>query len=400
MFNLKNRACQEAFKEATTAAVNNRYLSSVFDEEGDINELTEKFLKRLNKLIHKCFRKVKIKAKVNKDEEDLYSRWKDLKKRDDNDSKVEMEEIENKLSRKYFEKITRNTGNIYPEDGGVDSGKLWNLKRQMFPKCRDPLTAMKDPISGNLLTTNDKINDAAVNVFSERLKNRPMKHTLQQIKDAKERLCKNILEVSKRNKTPDWKMKELEVVLKNLKKDKSRDPMGFANEIFRPEVAGDDLKEAILKLMNKIKEKQIYPRCLEQCNISSIWKRKGSRNDFEFYRGIFRVTVFRSILDRLIYNDEISNLDSNLTDCNVGARKQRNIRDNIFTMNAILNSIAKEKDKAIDVQIYDIEKCFDSLWLQEVINCLFDAGLRNDKLPLLFLENNNAQIAVKGNGVL
>ena len=263
--------------------------------------------------------------------------------------------------RKYYEKINRNTGNIDPEDLGVNPGKLWNLKRQMFPKCRDPLTAMKDPISGNLLTTNDKINDAAVDVFSERLKNRPMKHTLQQIKDAKERLCKNILEVSNKNKAPDWNMKELEVVLENLKKDK-----GLANEIFRP--------EAILKLMNKIKEKQIYPRCLEQCNISSIWKRKGSRNDFEFYRGIFRVTVFRSILDRLIYNDEISNLDSNLTDSNVGARKQRNIRDNIFTMNAILNSIAKEKDEAIDVQIYDIEKCFDSLWLQEVINCLFDAA--------------------------
>ena len=175
----------------------------MFDEEGDINELTEKFLKRLNKCIHKCFRKVKIKAKVNKDEEDLYSRWKDLKKRDDNDSKVEMEEVENKLSKKYFERITRNTGNIDPEDGGVNPGKLWDLKRQMFPKCRDPLTAMKDPISGNLLSTNDKINNAAVNVFSERLKNRPIKHTLQNIKDAKERLCKNILEVSKRNKTPD-----------------------------------------------------------------------------------------------------------------------------------------------------------------------------------------------------
>ena len=79
---------------------------------------------------------------------------------------------------------------------------------------------------------------------------------------------------------------------------------------------------------------------------------------------------------------------------------ERNIRDNIFAMNAILNSIGKDKEGAIDVQIYDIEKCFDSLWLQEVINCLFDAGLRNDKLPLLFLENKNAQIAVKTNGVI
>ena len=195
-------------------------------------------------------------------------------------------------------------------------------------------------------------------------------------------------------------MKDLELVLKHLKKQKSRDPLGLANDIFRPEVAGDDLKEAILKMMNKIKSEQCYPKCLEPCNISSIWKRKSSRNDFDFYRGIFRVTIFRSILDRLIYNDEIHNLDRNLTDSNVGARKNRNIRDNIFAMNAIINSLAKENKEALDVQIFDIEKCFDSLWLHEVINCLFDAGLRNDKLPLLFLENLNAQIAVKGNGLL
>ena len=82
-------------------------------------------------------------------------------------------------------------------------------------------------------------------------------------------------------------MKDLEKVLKNLKNQKSRDPYGLANDIFRPEVAGDDLMGAILKLMNKIKEEQTYPRCLELCNISSIWKRKGNRNDFDYYRGIF-----------------------------------------------------------------------------------------------------------------
>ena len=162
---------------------------------------------------------------------------------------------------------------------------------------------------------------------------------MEHIKDAKEILCEKLLKLAKSEKTPPWKMKDLDEVLKNLKKDKSRDPMGLANEIFRPEVAGDDLKLAILKLMNRIKDEQIYPKSLEICNISSIWKRKGSRNEFDFYRGIFRVSIFRSILDRLIYNDEYSNIDSNLTDCNVGARKNRNIRDNIFVLNAIINSI-------------------------------------------------------------
>ena len=104
---------------------------------------------------------------------------------------------------------------------------------------------------------------------------------------------------------------------------------GLANDIFRPEVAGDDLKLAISKLMNKIKAEQLYSECLEPCDISSIWKRKGSIHYFDSYRGIFRVTIFRSILDKLIYYDEYSNIDSNLTNSNVGARKNHNTIGNL-----------------------------------------------------------------------
>ena len=103
----------------------------------------------------------------------------------------------------------------------------------------------------------------------------------------------------------------------------------------------------------------------------------------------------RSILDRLIYNDEYQIIDNNLTDCNVGARKGRNIRDNIFVLNAITNSVRKGGEEDIDIQVYDVETCFDSLWLQDCINDIFEAGLQNDKLPLLYLENLNARVAVK-----
>ena len=47
------------------------------------------------------------------------------------------------------------------------------------------------------------------------------------------------------------------------------------------------------------------------------------------------------------------------------------------------------------MQVFDVEKCFDALWLQECINDVYDAGLQNDKLNLLFLENVHAQVAIK-----
>ena len=264
----------------------------------------------------------------------------------------------------------------------------------MSPKCRDPPTAMLDE-SGNLLTSYDAIEKVALKTFADRLKNRPMKENLKHVQKEKEDLCKLRLDLARKNKTPPWTLDQLDVVLNYLKKDKSRDPLGLANELFQPSVAGKDLKLALLKLVNRIKEEQLYPEALEEYNISSIYKNKGSRNSFESYRGIFRVPIFRTILDRLIYNDEYENIDEELTDSNVGARKNRNIRDNIFVLNAVTNSIVNGKADAVDVQVFDVEKCFDALWMQECINDLFETGFTNDKLSLLYLENQNAKIAIK-----
>ena len=48
------------------------------------------------------------------------------------------------------------------------------------------------------------------------------------------------------NKTPDWTEYDMNDALKQLKNNKSRDPLGYSNELFRPENAGKDLKCAVL----------------------------------------------------------------------------------------------------------------------------------------------------------
>ena len=115
--------------------------------------------------------------------------------------------------------------------------------------------------------------------------------------------------------TKDWTEKDVMNVIKNLKKKKSPDPLGYSNELIQ--CGGKDVTHAITKLMNTIKKQQKFPQCLIACNITSLYKHKGSRKYFNMYRGIFRATVFRNILDRLIFNDEYKTIDKNLTDSNV-----------------------------------------------------------------------------------
>ena len=299
MFNLKNKDCQRKFREATT---NNTYLSSVFeDDKGDINKQTDIFMKRLNRVLHKCFKRVRITEHIDKDTDDLYKLWRKLQSQNKVD---ELKIVEDKLAEqidKNYRTIQSEVGQINTqEDAGFHTGKLWTLKKKFCPRAIDPPMAMVDD-TGNLVTSAEAIKELSLNKLAvERLRNRDIKDDLQHLRLSKEELCRQNLDKAKNNKTPDWKQEDVDSVLKHLKVGVSRDPLGHANELFHPNVAGTDLRLAILKTMNKIKSDQVFPKCFEPCNITSLWKSKGPKNSFESYRGVFRVTVFRNILDRLI----------------------------------------------------------------------------------------------------
>ena len=62
-----------------------------------------------------------------------------------------------------------------------------------------------------------------------------------------------------------------------------------------------------------------------------------------------------------MYNDCYTSIDENLTDGNVGARRNRNIQDNLFVLGAVVNSVINGKEDPIQVQVQDAEKCFDKL---------------------------------------
>ena len=157
----------------------------------------------------------------------------------------------------------------------------------------------------------------------------------------------------------------------------------------------DVLILAIIKLMNRIKTELFFPKPLKVCNVTNLYKNKGLKQQFDSHRGIFRTPVLRNILDKLIYDDEYQNIDQNLTNCNVGSRKGRNVRDNLFVIGAIMNESKQNPEEATDIGVYDIYKCFDSLWLKECINDLYESGLTNDKLNLIYLSNQAANIAIK-----
>ena len=271
-FNFQNKDCQAKFKLLTT---NTNDLTKIFEKNVDLEISTKKFIKRLNGFILEAFQKIRISGNKNNEIEKLLNKRRALKHKNDDESKKELKKLEieiaDKCAKDNRRKIIDEISGIDCNDGGVNSGRLWKLRRKLCPRSRDPPTAMVDD-KGNLVTSPSRIEEIALETFKERLKNKPIKDNLEKVKNDKEELCRKRLEKARNVKTQPWTMENLEVVLKYLKKNKSKDPFGYANELFDVEVAGEDLKHAILMLMNRIKSEQVYPKVLEACDITPIFR--------------------------------------------------------------------------------------------------------------------------------
>ena len=66
----------------------------------------------------------------------------------------------------------------------------------------------------------------------------------------------------------------------------------------------------------------------------------------------------------------------------------------LFIIRDIINH-AKYLSKELWLTFYDIEKCFDSLCLEDCINSLWDMGVGNDILSVIYLMNMKARVTVK-----
>ena len=85
-----------------------------------------------------------------------------------------------------------------------------------------------------------------------------------------------------------------------------------------------------------------------------------------------------------------------MSDSNVRGRNGKRIQDHLFIINGIIFDHARTKNRSpLTVAIYDFRQCFDSMWQQEVVNDLYEAGIQDDRLALLYEVNKTNNVAVK-----
>ena len=314
-----------------------------------------------------------------------------------NEIELEIEDTNEKISQicaKNNKKIVEDY--LEHASDGVDGfghQKVWKMKKILAPKNTFETPTAKKDDQGNLITDLKNLENLYLNTYINRLRPNQVQPHLQHLQQLKDYLFQLRLQLAQGKKTPDWTLKHLEKVLKSLKNNKARDAHGHVYELFK--YGGKDLKLSLLKMFNLVKERQEYPEIFKVSNISSFWKLKGPKDDINNERGVFLVAKLRTILDKLIYNDKYDIIDKNMGDSNIGGRKGRNIRDHLFVVNAVLNDVTKSKKEDIDIQIYDVKKCFDKLWFSETQNDMYDVGVNDDQFITIANSNKECKVAVK-----
>ena len=70
------------------------------------------------------------------------------------------------------------------------------------------------------------------------------------------------------------------------------------------------------------------------------------------------------------------------------------VTDNLFLMRDVIDR-AKYLEQEVWFTFYDIEKCFDGLWLADCLNSLWRNSVQSDILYLLHLINKRSNITIR-----
>ena len=110
-------------------------------------------------------------------------------------------------------------------------------------------------------------------------------------------------------------------------------------------------------------EKKFFKNQLRESTVTPIPK-PGSKFELTNERGIFKLSVIRSLLIRLIYNRKYETIDSSMTYSNIGARRGKSCRNHIWIINSINYEHSRSTKLAqLVMQSWDYKQMFDSMSL-------------------------------------
>ena len=402
IWNFKNKEAQKVFKTETT---NTSEFYECFQSKLPVLEQINNWRSIFSKHCRNAFKKVRVtnKKQINpipSDVSKLINNRNELAKKvqKTDEEKVKEVNLDEIISNKEAEikrnEIVKQFKTLSDDPENINLNQVWKNLNRLCPKVGGTLPTAKKNHKGRIVSAPGELKKLLAKEYKERLRSRPARPDLYGLSRRRRRIFRLKMKLAEENTTSPWTMNDLENALKDLKPNKSRDPEGFVNELFKKDSIGEDLKKSLLLMFNRLKKEKMIVKFMNLANVTTVPKR-GSRLKLENERGIFRVHVLRFIMMRIIYNGKYPDIDKKMSDCQMGGRKRKGCRNNIFIINGIIHDImSSKKKKPALLQFYDYCQMFDAINLEQALSDLYDCGVDDDNLGILYRANNEIDMAV------
>ena len=97
---------------------------------------------------------------------------------------------------------------------------------------------------------------------------------------------------------------------------------------------------------------------------------------------------------RVILNRQYTNIDQSMSEFQNGGRKKRSSSEHLYITRAIIDYF-RYLNIPVTMQFYDLEKCFDRLWLRKCMTVLWESGVRGPEWMAIYLMNKSAEIVIQ-----
>ena len=115
-------------------------------------------------------------------------------KQSDEDHEEELEQVEKEIARaseeENKEKIMNNFKEFADKQGSFNINGMWNIKKKIFPKIAQSKPTGKKNMAGQIITNPDGLKKLYLETFVHRLRYRPIREDLEEIKTLTEILFK------------------------------------------------------------------------------------------------------------------------------------------------------------------------------------------------------------------
>ena len=287
IFKFKDESSLKTFTKITS---NTNQFSSCFDDNKPLEQQIKEWRKTLKSHCNFAFKKIRIDGRKKKkfinnpikglinernallkkckaksqcvEKEHKNKNFDQLKLLEETISNLEAEENRKKIMKR-FQEFSENPDRINLQG-------LWKIFNQIIPKHKTSIPIAKKDHKGRFISDPLEIKALLAKEYKMRLRNRPFRPDLGDIRLRKEKIFKMQLKLAENVSSPPWKIEDIEKALKSLKNNKCRDQDGYINEIFKPGVIGSDVKNSLLILFNKLKKKKIIPLFMKHANITPV----------------------------------------------------------------------------------------------------------------------------------